>query len=258
MLTLAIETSGRSGGIAISRGGEPVACVSVSSSETHSRRLVPSIKWLLERAGIAMQELQRIAVSLGPGSFTGIRIGLATARGLSLSLGIPIAGVPTLDVLAAGIAPLPGVLLCPAIDARNRRFYASCYTAEENMSAWRRLLPFQIFTASGLLDCLMQEKLVESHGKQGTASRTALKIMFTGDAVSTCGDELATLFSSHGPVFAPKHLRQPDPSAVAAISARYLQSDTAGGPLPIYVRPSQAEEKKMEMAGASVSTTTPP
>lgn len=245
MLTLAIETSGPCGGVALSHGEKPLASISVSSRETHSRRLIPSINWLLERAGVKMEELQCVAASLGPGSFTGIRIGLATVRGLSLGLGIPLAGVPTIDALAGRIAPVPGILLCPVVDARNSRFYTSCYVADKACARWKRLLPFHISTASDLHDRLQQEGLAGANQEQHV-SEGFPHIMFTGDAVSTCGEHINTVFAHRHIIFAPEHLRQPDPVAVAAISSRYLKTDASSGPQPIYVRASQAEEKRAE------------
>jgi len=251
MLTLAIETSGPGGGVALSRGTTPLASVAVSSSETHSRRLIPCINWLLERAGMKMEELQCVAASLGPGSFTGIRIGLATARGLSLALGIPLAGVPTMDALAAAIPPISGTLLCPLVDARNFRFYTSCYVAEEDGSCWKRLLPFHISTASDFHDRLQQEGFLYTSGMQG---HDFSQIMFTGDAVSTCGDQIRDVFSIRNTVFVPEYLRQPAPGVVAAISERYLNAGEVQGscgPQPIYVRLSQAEEKRAEQTAAA-------
>jgi len=250
MLTLSIETSGRSGGAALSRGEEPVASIAVSSSETHSRRLLPTIRWLVQRAGVTMEELQCIAVSLGPGSFTGIRIGLATARGLSVALSVPLSGVPTLDVLAAGIPPVPGMLLCPVVDARNGRFYTSCYIADDMALRWRRLLQYHVSTPSDLHGLVLNKGFVPGQERYDGALAVS-RIMFTGDAVSTCGNEIRDAFSGLDILFAPEHLCQPDPRSVAAMAAEYLHTDHLNGPHPIYVRLSQAEEKKMADAGAS-------
>ncbi len=244
MLTLAIETSDRYGSVAITKGPTPLSVITVSSTETHSRRLVPAIEWLVQRTGVDLQELDCIAVSLGPGSFTGIRIGLATAKGLALSLGIPMSGVPTIDAIAARIPPIPGVLLCPVIDARRGRFYTSCYTADRHNNCWHRILPFHISTPIELHSLMLDKGLLREAHKDNSHAMKPL-VMFTGSAVATCEKEIEKVFAANLPLFAPEHLWHPEAMAVAAISMRYMETgDSHDGLQPIYVKPSQAEEKK--------------
>ncbi len=239
-----METSDRYGSVAISKGTTPLSVITVSSTETHSRRLIPAIEWVVQRTGVELQELDCIAVSLGPGSFTGIRIGLATAKGLALSLGIPLSGVPTIDAIAARIPPVPGVLLCPVIDARRGRFYTSCYTADRD-GCWQRILPFHISTPAELHSLMLDRGLLTKTHKNNLHALRPL-VMFTGSAVATCANEIEEVFSTNLPLFAPEHLWHPEAMAVAAISKRYMETGDSHNDLqPIYVRPSQAEEKKL-------------
>lgn len=92
----------------------------------HSETLLPTIKGCLAKSGLTLKEIELIACTSGPGSFTGLRIGMATAKGLSLALGIPWVGVPTLDYLAFG-RDRPGWTVVPVLDARKNRIYSAIY-----------------------------------------------------------------------------------------------------------------------------------
>lgn len=98
----------------------------VEAGFKHSETLLPSIEACLAKAGIGRHDIELIACTSGPGSFTGLRIGMATAKGLSLALGIPWIGVPTLDCMAFGHDPFPGPVV-PVIDARKNRIYSALY-----------------------------------------------------------------------------------------------------------------------------------
>ncbi|MEW5784933.1 MAG: tRNA (adenosine(37)-N6)-threonylcarbamoyltransferase complex dimerization subunit type 1 TsaB [Bacillota bacterium] len=97
--------------------------------KTHSERLMPLVDAMLAEAGLEREQLNAVAVAAGPGSFTGIRIGVATARALAQGLAIPAVGVSTLEALAEGIAA-PGVLICPLLDARRNQVYTALYRRE--------------------------------------------------------------------------------------------------------------------------------
>lgn len=113
MLTLAFDTATAVATVALVRDGE-----TLGERVTEARALLQAVDELLDGAGIGPGELDRIAVGTGPGSFTGVRIGLAAARGLALALGVPVAGVSTLDALAAGA---PGDV--PLVDAKRRELF---------------------------------------------------------------------------------------------------------------------------------------
>jgi tRNA threonylcarbamoyladenosine biosynthesis protein TsaB len=126
LVLLAIETSGLCGSIALVTGRECLAEYSLQSRLTHSRRLMAGIEWLLAEAGLVWGQIGGIAVSLGPGSFTGLRIGLSTAKGLVMATGVPLLGVSALDGLAAQLAHA-AVPICPVLDARKKEVYAGFY-----------------------------------------------------------------------------------------------------------------------------------
>ena len=111
--------------------GKVLASLSVSSSVTHSRRLLLAIERLLDDGGIAKENIQGFAIGLGPGSFTGLRIGMATVKGLATAAGKPLYGVSTLDVIAASCTG-GSRLICSVLDARKKEVYAAFYRADDN------------------------------------------------------------------------------------------------------------------------------
>lgn len=252
MLTLAIETSGQSGGAALSLGSHPVAEVSMSSMETHSRRLIPSIKWLMDSAGIMMKELECIATSLGPGSFTGLRIGIATARGLSFALKIPLVGIPTFDVVAHNIPPVPGLALCPVVDARKSHVYTTCYLADH--AGWNRAMPFQLASPDELHEMFIRNGVLQS---MSDGHESVSRIIFLGDGINLYRDTIEAAFSRMDIFFTSEHLWAPRPMSLAVIARRYLEKqivDSCSSSLePIYIRPSQAEEKKGNLSETKIS-----
>ncbi|MDR1728895.1 MAG: tRNA (adenosine(37)-N6)-threonylcarbamoyltransferase complex dimerization subunit type 1 TsaB [Acidobacteriota bacterium] len=128
---LAFDTSSNRGSVALLEGGRLRADLRVDASAAHSEHLLQSVDFLLGRAGWRLRDLGLVASGLGPGSFTGVRIGVATALGLAQSLGIPFAGVSGLDVLArrlASAAAVPaGVPLAVLLDAHRNQVYFGGY-----------------------------------------------------------------------------------------------------------------------------------
>lgn len=125
-LILAVENSGLCGSLALVTRGQCLCEFSLHSRETHSKKLLLGIEWLLHETGVSWEELDALAISLGPGSFTGLRIGLSTVKGLAMATGKPLIGVPTLDGLAAQLAFSPQ-LICPVLDARKKEVYTALY-----------------------------------------------------------------------------------------------------------------------------------
>ena len=126
MLMLALDTTTNVCSIALGGLDRLRAEMILNTKKTHSQVLMPSLQALLKDAGIDKKQLEGIAVAIGPGSFTGIRIGLATAQGLAQGLNIPLTGVITLDALAEGCGFFP-VVICPLLDARRGEVYTCFY-----------------------------------------------------------------------------------------------------------------------------------
>ena len=127
---LAIETATMCGSIGLVADNICLAEFSLQTGETHSRRLLAGVDWVLRETGLDWPAIDAVAVSLGPGSFTGLRIGLATAKGLALAADTKIIGVGTLDGMAAQLFALGKMLICPVLDARKKEVYTGCYRCD--------------------------------------------------------------------------------------------------------------------------------
>jgi tRNA threonylcarbamoyladenosine biosynthesis protein TsaB len=137
------------GGVALINNGHLIAEVCITSNETHSRRLMVIIKWLMEKAAVKWSDLDIIAVSLGPGSFTGLRIGITCAKALAFALRLPVIGVPTLDALASHVVSCKGDLICPLLDAKKSQIYTAVYLAKpsgelEKISPYLAIFPNEL------------------------------------------------------------------------------------------------------------------
>jgi tRNA threonylcarbamoyladenosine biosynthesis protein TsaB len=123
---LGIETATSIASVGIVVADHVVTECALPNRGNHARTLLPLIDTALAGAGIGLRDLDLLAVSIGPGSFTGLRIGLSVAKGLALATELPVIGVPTLDAYAYSAGPRPG-LLCPVLDARKGEVYASAF-----------------------------------------------------------------------------------------------------------------------------------
>ena len=129
MTLLALETATDTCGAALLQDDEVVAEAHLHRPRVHAERLTPLVEDVLAHADVAADDLDAVAVSMGPGSYTGLRIGVSTAKGWSLAADADLVGVPTLEAYAAQIGPMaaPGDVLCPLFDARRDEVYAAAY-----------------------------------------------------------------------------------------------------------------------------------
>ncbi|MDJ0623671.1 MAG: tRNA (adenosine(37)-N6)-threonylcarbamoyltransferase complex dimerization subunit type 1 TsaB [Desulfocapsaceae bacterium] len=226
-LILAMDTATRCSTVSLTRGtmaqGEVIACLSLSSSITHSRRLISCVDHLFRETEIGWEDIDAIAVGLGPGSFTGLRIGMATAKGFAAAADKHLAGVPTLDALAAMCAtdkPIQAVM-----DARKKQVYTATYQFETEGCRFIRTSEIEVVFPNEL-------------GK-----RISKPTMLVGDGIATYGglwqEQLGKLVS-----FAPSQLHFPSATAVGLLCGKnvseekYLDITQA---TPVYVRASDAE-----------------
>jgi tRNA threonylcarbamoyladenosine biosynthesis protein TsaB len=126
VLILTIETSTPVECVAVVQDREVVAELTDTVGRGHTEKLLGAVEEVLGRAGVTLADLDAIAVSIGPGRFSGLRVGLATAKGLAASSGTPVVPVPTLEALAESARPAPG-LVCPMLDARKGEVYAALF-----------------------------------------------------------------------------------------------------------------------------------
>ena len=210
------------GGVALLNEEKLLSEYTLDVQTTHSARLMPALDHILRDSSVDKGELDGIAISIGPGSFTGLRIGLATAKGLALGLGIPLVGVPTLDALAGNI-PFAAHQVCPMLDARKGEVYTSLFRHENG--ALVRRSPYQVMPPRDLVEQIDE------------------KTIFLGDAVDVYGDLVREKLGDLA-LFAPDAQRLPRAAIVAEIGLLKLKTgkrlDIASSE-PIYIRPSDAE-----------------
>jgi len=132
MKILAVDTATKSCSVAIAADTSLLAEQTLISSETHSKHLMRMIKTVLDLSDLAVSEMDGWAVTLGPGTFTGLRIGVSAVKGLAAAFGKPVAGISSLDALAAQAAE-PAGLICPMIDARRGEVYCALYRLNSNV-----------------------------------------------------------------------------------------------------------------------------
>lgn len=219
MLVLALDTATQAGGAALAEDGKLIGEVMLASDATHSRRLLKVVEFLLQGAGRSREYLNGVAVTIGPGYFTGLRVGLATAQGLALGLDLPVAAISTLRLVAASVAR-PGPTIWPVLDARRGLVYAA---------------PFS-YGPQGL------ERLDEDAAMSPRRLANEIKgpALLVGDGAKAYADELA------GPEreMAPEWAAMLRPGLLAILGHHRLSAGQGIKPeqvSPRYCRPSDAE-----------------
>lgn len=127
MKILGIETATETCSVCFAEGEEKILGeISYTAGMLHSSKLLPAIAFLTKEMNISTQEINAIAISIGPGSFTGLRVGMAAAKGLAFALDVPIVGIPTLEALAYQCVPTE-LTICPVLDAKKKEIYTALY-----------------------------------------------------------------------------------------------------------------------------------
>jgi tRNA threonylcarbamoyladenosine biosynthesis protein TsaB len=225
MKVLGIDTSTSCGSVGLIEDESIISEYLLNIPVTHSERLLTSIELVLREARLTPADIDGWAISLGPGSFTGLRIGVSTVKGLALATRKPVAGVSTLDVLAYQTSPTP-YLICPVLDARKGEVYSAFYRYEgenglKRQSAYHAIKPEDLIKK-------IQERTI-----------------FIGNGVRTYGEYFRNFLASLA-IFSPSLYHFPHGSGVAKLGLELLRQgeclDLATF-VPLYVRPSEAEIK---------------
>ena len=157
MKLLAIDTSTEYLSVAITKNDSILA----HSHEKERRRqfdlLMPTIDNLLKKCRLKLKNIDAIALSIGPGSFTGLRIGVATCKGINMALGIPIVAIPTLDVIAENFSDEKNYMLCPLLDAKKKKVYACLFDRSKGL---KRLTDYMLLDVASLLKKIKNPTLV--------------------------------------------------------------------------------------------------
>lgn len=235
MKILALDSSGLVASAALLDEESIIAEYTLNYKKTHSQTLLPMVDEIVKMTEFDLKEIDAIAIAAGPGSFTGLRIGSATAKGLGMALGKPLISVPTLEGLACNLYGTDAVI-CPMMDARRKQVYTGLYAFEnETLSV---LLPQTACPVTEILE---------------KCNELGRKVIFLGDGVPVYRDiiekEMKVNYS-----FAPPHLNRQRAGAVGTRALDYYREgklETAAEHAPVYLRKSQAE-RELEARGGSL------
>lgn len=222
MRILAIESSTKTGSVAIVSESAVIAQYSLNIEVTHSERLMTTVDRVLCDTGIALSDIDGFGVAIGPGSFTGLRIGISTIKGLALVTEKPVAAVSTLKALAHHL-PHSAFPVCPLLDARKNEVYAALFQYENG-------------------DCtpLLSERTIPlAH----LAEEIKGKTIFIGEAAQAFRAELESFFGERA-LFAPPSLSLPSAAAVGELALAMIKRGEQTDPdtlVPMYIRRPEAE-----------------
>ena len=229
MRIIAIEASARAASVCALVDGEVRASAFQDAGLTHSRTLMPMLRDMLNNAGLKLSDFDTVAVSHGPGSFTGVRIGVATALGLAAGMGAKAVGVSTLEAMSKCLTEggLTNAIVLTAMDARRGEVYAAAFDGAE------RLTPDTAEPAASF--CERVREFAENRGKS---------IICVGDGAELCYNYLKE--QNVDVRLAPPHLLRQSAVGVAFAAAAFISSGGEIPPLrPVYLRLSQAEREKL-------------
>ena len=240
MKILAVDSSGMAASAAVLEDDVLRAEYTVHYRRTHSQTLLPMLDEIRSALELDLNSLDAVAVAGGPGSFTGLRIGSATVKGIGLALDKPLISVPTLEGMAYNFFGSDRIVV-PMLDARRGQVFAAAYAFRED--------------AEDPLEVLMQQTPVDVRelcaALDGMAKKSGKKLLLMGDGAVSCRAALEEhLTSEH--MYAPAHLNEQKAGSVAARGMDMIRSssgaklETAAAHRPVYLRVSQAERVRAE------------
>lgn len=238
MKLLGIESSGMTASVAVMEEGLLLGEYTIHHKKTHSQTLLPMMQEMCTQLELDLHSLDAIAVSAGPGSFTGLRIGSATAKGMGLALEKPLISVPTLEAMAMNAWGWPR-LICPMMDARRQTVYTGLYRFDPENGCMQTVLD---------QTCLSIEELAKRIQEENE------EVLLLGDGADVYEDLLGSCLQVKY-VKAPAGMNRPRASSVCLCAAKRWeqgQVETAAQHRPDYLKESQAErerEKKIREQG---------
>lgn len=229
MRILALDSSGLVATVAIVEDDQTIAEYTVNYKKTHSQTLLPMLDEIVKMTEFDFDTIDAIAVAGGPGSFTGLRIGSATAKGLGLALNKPLIHIPTVDGMAYNLFGCAG-LICPMMDARRNQVYTGLYRFEQEFEIVEEQMAIAV------------QELIDKLNAYGE------KVTFLGDAVPVYAKQLEEgLVVPYS--FAPAHVNRQSAAAIGTLAIKYVaegKTETAREHQPDYLRVSQAERERAE------------
>ncbi len=234
MKILALDSSGLVASVALLEDEVLLAEYTVNYKKTHSQTLLPMLDTIAQMIELDLNSLDAIAVAAGPGSFTGLRIGSATAKGLGLAFDKPLVAVPTVEALAYNLYGTTG-LICPMMDARRNQVYTGIYRFE-----------------NGEMSVVCDQEAVKVDELAADLNARGEHVTFLGDGVPVYKERLSELLIVKFD-FAPAHLSRQRAGAVGALGMKYYAQgriQSAREHQPEYLRLSQAERERAERKAA--------
>lgn len=237
MKIIALDSSGLVASVAVLEDGRLIGEYNIQYKKTHSQTLLPMLDMLRQMVELELDTVDAIALAAGPGSFTGLRIGSATAKGLGLALNKPVIEIPTLDGLACNLYGTDK-LVCPIMDARRNQVYTGIYEYRREMT---EIVKYE-------LHCLLEQCAVPIEEIADHCNRYEREVIFLGDGVPVFEQYLKDLMKvPYG--FAPAHMNRQRAASFGFLAEKYYKEGrivSAADHAPIYLRMSQAEREKME------------
>jgi tRNA threonylcarbamoyladenosine biosynthesis protein TsaB len=243
MKILAIETSTMLGGIAVADDSAGlIAEVRLNVKSTHSERLMTEINHVLQQSGLTAHDIDIFGVAIGPGSFTGLRIGLSTAKGFSYATGKPIVSVPTLEAFAWNF-PYCSHPVCIMLDARKGEVYAALF--QWTGDGFVRLMSEASVNAEKLMEKITSGIPLLPSARAGEEGTGEERIVFAGEGALLYRDKIEAMIGEKA-IFAPLEKMVPSPANVASLGIQKALKNEFSEPVslvPIYIRRSEAEIK---------------
>lgn len=220
-MILGIDSSAISAGCALVENEKIIAEEFLNTRHTHSETLLPMVKTMLQSAGVRLSDVERIAVTAGPGSFTGLRIGISAVKGLCMGAEKPCVGVSTLEAIAYNFIGIDGII-CACMDARCKQVYNALFRSE-----------------NGVITRLCEDRAVTLEELSGELSGYNEKVILAGD-----GAEITDAFTEGKYSIAPPVLRFQRGSGVC-FAAEKFPDIKPEALMPTYLRLPQAERERM-------------
>ncbi|MCX5770269.1 MAG: tRNA (adenosine(37)-N6)-threonylcarbamoyltransferase complex dimerization subunit type 1 TsaB [Candidatus Hydrogenedentes bacterium] len=225
MIILAADTGTSINTVAVCDGDRLLAETIVETGRAHSEKLLLTVDWVLDEAGLTLDKVEMLAIGIGPGSFTGLRVGAATWKGLAFARNLPLVAVPSLDAMTR-LAPFYNEVVCPLLDARMHEVFGAVYRFSNGRR--EKLVADSVCPVDTILDLI-----------------PAPDPIFLGNGATLYGDRILARIPRAR--FAPALCSVPRASAVAAeaiaLAGAGISTDAAAVS-PVYLRKSQPEEKK--------------
>lgn len=238
MKILAIDTSSAICSAAVCEDSKLISEININTQNTHSEILLPSVERLLKLSDLKIDDIDLFACAAGPGSFTGVRIGAATVKGLAFARNKPCAAVSSVEALAVNLSCFDGIL-CPVINARRMHVYNAVFVCKDGI--YQRLTPDRLIAIEEL------ERELENHRAQYDRD-----IYLSGDGYELCAENFTHTDIKNNLYLSRKLSLQSAYSIGLAALTMYNRRQTVSDRdiLPSYLRPSQAERERKEKSDA--------